>query len=224
MCKLSGFLVTLLAIVIQGCASTAPKSHLDKSQQFTSDDATHAALKLRGEAFLNDENTVRSYMNRYKPELYKISNNNEFKWPVALEETRIEMKRKAEAYDLNRTFVVAAEIEIKPYDFEKGGFPYSRQAIRYPFSGGAPIGALELLLVIPEGYIPMAQDKAAKFVQGYSNAKRIVYVDVEYMVKSFLPWSTVNRQPDALKADAKKISFYSDRNKQNLIGQWAASN
>jgi hypothetical protein len=223
MVKLSGFLVLLFVMAIQGCASTTPKPHLNKSKQFTSDDATHAALKLRGEAFLNDEVTVRSYMNRYKPELYKISNNNEFKWPAALEETRIEMKRKTEAYDLNRTFVVAGEIEIKPYDFEKGGFPYSRQAIRYPFSGGAPIGVLELLLIIPEGYFSMAQEEAAKFVQAYSNAKRIVYMDVEFMVKSFQPWSAaVNMQPDALKADAKKILFYSDRNKQNLIGQWAA--
>ena len=205
----------LLAVVVLVGQSGAVMAHdLDWNNLLL------ASLKLR--PALDYDANVDSYMEVFRPDVWKRYRNDEFEMASKRRETIELMKKAVSSFRLEEDFVVRTSTHIASYDFKSKKFPlegWTESTYFYAstYSNGSFPSSLKVFMENTDILrdIPMDEAHARDFVRGridrYGNNDRQIYVTLNLRI------TKAKSDRDSLVSEIVKFSVYADSNYTKLL-------
>lgn len=179
-----------------------------------------ASLKLR--PGLDYDANVDSYMEVFRPDVWKRYRNDEFEMATKRRETIELMKKAIESFRLEEDFVVRTTTRIGSYDFKSKKFPLEGWTeSSYYYASNYPHGSfpnsikvfMDNANIIKE--LPMDETQARDFVRGRidrnGHSDRQIYVTLNLRI------TKAKSDTDSLLSDITKFSIYADSGYTKLL-------
>jgi len=192
------------------------------AHDFTWDNLAMARIKL--DRNYDVDANVEWYMEHYRTDTWKLARNDEFLLHEKKAETKKLFQSRIDQFDLSKTFVLRANIDIGDYDFTNQEFPartsgpdsyWYKTSSKY--SDSIPY-TLKLFFKNHEfvDTVPMEPAAAKAFVQARKKSNgyvdRTVYATIEFEIMSL-------KGDDGLLAEALKVTFYRDSTRRQPLGE-----
>ncbi len=94
-----------------------------RAHDFTWDNLAFASMKLNSNFDIDAH--VDWYMQKYRPETWKLCHDDEFTYREKVDETKIIFQKRLDAFKPDETFSLRGYLELGDYDFGKEEFPIS---------------------------------------------------------------------------------------------------
>jgi len=205
----------LLAVVLLVGQSGAVMAH-----DLEWNELLFASLKLR--PGLDYDANVDSYMQVFRPDVWKRYRNDEFEMASKRRETIELMKQAVASFRLEEDFVVRTTTRIGSYDFKLQKFPLEGLTeSTYFYASNYPHGSfpssikvfMENTDILKE--IPMNENQARDFVRGRigrdGDSDRRVYVTLNLRI------TRAKSDADSLLSEISKFSIYADSGYTKLL-------
>lgn len=179
-----------------------------------------ASLKLR--PGLDYDANVDSYLEVFRPDVWKRYRNDEFEMASKRRETIELMKQAITSFRLEEDFVVRTTTRIGSYDFKLNKFPlegWTESTYFYAtnYSNGSFPSSIKVFMdntdILRE--IPMDETRARDFVRGRidrrGNSDRTIYVTLNLRI------IRAKSDTDSLLSEITKVSVYADSGYTKLL-------
>lgn len=209
----------ILSLVLLVVGSSQAQAH-----DFNWKNLLMASLKLR--EGLDLEANVDSYMQVFRPDVWKRYHNDEFELRAKRKETMALMASTIERFPLDEAFVLRTTTTFGTYDFDKQEYPLAGwNETSYFYEYGYPHGDfpsnIRVFFKNPQALkaVPMAEDAAREFLKlrkdRYGNVNRQLNVVLYVRVIE------VKTPPADLLAEIQGGRIYADKNNTQLIHEFS---
>lgn len=183
-----------------------------------------ASMKLNQS--LDREANVDSYMQVFRPDVWKRYHNDEFEMAEKRKETLTQMAKAIDSFSLDETFVLRTTTTIGSYDFDKKQYPVAGwNESTYFYESGYPSadfpGTFKVFFENPEvvSGIPMADAAAKEFLR--SRKDSYGNIDRTLQVVLYVRITKMKDAPSELFAEIQGGRIYADRNYTRQIHEFA---
>lgn len=219
-------LLAASVLTLYGIIASQARAH-----DFTWDNLAFASMKLNSNFDIDAH--VDWYMQKYRPETWKLCHDDEFTYREKFDETKTIFQKRLDAFKPEETFSMRGHLELGDYDFEKEEFPisFSPNAFwsKYEYSRFDSSSIASQYNAYAANYtflqsLKMPRDAAKAFVtrrKGRNGSiDRTAYIDMHFRIRRL-------KGKAEFDIEVLDITFYDDSTHRNPLAPtlfWSSPN